>query len=476
MRSPTTKKNDGMRFQFWFIYAGLVLTRLVVAISHSYVHPDEMFQSSEIIVGEVFGWETMKSWEFNASTPVRSIVPIYLFQAPLLYLLRLANVAAEPHMLFYAIRVQQFIWSLAIDGLLYSITRNRFNVLLYASSYTTMTYHTHVFSNSWETIVVLATLLASQSRTTVLCLGILASIGLATRTTFVAFMVPLAIVRVKSMITWDDKEKRNVPDEPEIQTNAFASLTFVLANLAVVYLDTLYYTGAWLTLYTWNQGIYTAWNNLTYNSQSSNLAKHGLHPRYTHLVNMVVLLGPAVLLVRRLRKDIYTASMVTGLVALSTVPHQEARFLLPCVALFFAALRPGRLPKILLIAWIVFNTAFTAFMGIFHQCGVVPTALHIAKHYPTATVTWTRSYPAPQHLLGPAVRAKHVYGHFDGPPETELYVAPVSRKVRYDGYELVHTEPWHLDLDAVGESGTEVIRHRGLGTYRRTSSSSSSSW
>ncbi|CAG8771951.1 16164_t:CDS:1, partial [Cetraspora pellucida] len=42
--------------------------------------------------------------------------------------------------------------------------------------------------------------------------------------------------------------------------------------------------------------IFTPLNNIRYNLDSNNLAEHGLHPRYLHIFNFVLLFGPLVLL------------------------------------------------------------------------------------------------------------------------------------------------------------------------------------
>src|SRR6202000_3078251 len=96
----------------------------------------------------------------------------------------------------------------------------------------------------------------------------------------------------------------------------------------------------------------TPFNNLLYKTQTSNLAAHGLHPHYQHLVaNLPQLLGPALILViasaypfnLRILKSTFTnnrlASAAMGTIFLSLIPHQEARFLLPTVPLILTSVR-----------------------------------------------------------------------------------------------------------------------------------------
>ncbi|CCG84541.1 protein of unknown function [Taphrina deformans PYCC 5710] len=452
--------------KFWHIYAGLLLVRLCIALSKSYIHPDEMFQGSEIIVGDIFSWPIFKTWEFTSTSPIRSIVPIYFFQSPLLYHLRFFTSVDSGRLIFYTLRLQQFLWSLVIDVLIYTITKSQLTMLLFASSYTTLAYHTHTFSNSWETILVLGALVASQGDNVSLLLGPITCLGMFTRISYPAFMLPLAVTRVRAMLV-RTKQKEWAIDEDQIQFNAFSLTTFCLVALIMVYLDTLYYTGNWLTPFNLNRTVMTVLNNLSYNTNVSNLSEHGIHPRYTHILNLILLLGPGILLVPRLRKNIYTASMFSGLFLLSVAPHQEARFLLPCVALFFAGLKTRKLSGMFWTIWLVFNFAMTIFMGVFHQCGVIPVALHIGNAYPNTTVTWTKSYPAPTLLLGPHARVKHVYGTLTEAPDSELYVAPLSDPVRYEGYNLVFSEKWHVNLDDFDVLGMDVFKHRSLGVYKR---------
>jgi phosphatidylinositol glycan class Z len=64
-------------------------------------------------------------------------------------------------------------------------------------------------------------------------------------------------------------------------------------SLAVVWPMQPFQPSSLLSL-RWEGGLtWTVWNNLMYNLNVENLALHGLHPRYTHiLVNFPLLFGP----------------------------------------------------------------------------------------------------------------------------------------------------------------------------------------
>lgn len=152
--------------------------------------------------------------------------------------------------------------------------------------------------------------------------------------------------------------------------------------------------------------VITPLNNLIYNSNTSNLALHGLHPRYTHfLINLPQLLGPATLTaLASSRFSLQMLSAISGTAVLSIFQHQEARFLMPCVPLILSSMQLPRarvMRKIWITVWIVFNVALGSLMGVYHQGGVVPVQNYIAEYLGNATsVIWWKTYSPPTWLLG----------------------------------------------------------------------------
>lgn len=183
-------------------------------------------------------------------------------------------------------------------------------------------------------------------------------------------------------------------------------------------------------------------NNLWYNTQQSNLALHGLHPRYQHaLVNLPQLLGPSLIALcsslfgPNLRNlwpsptGYYLTSGLSGMLLLSVLPHQEPRFLLPIVPLFLICLDVPKKTKprrLFWISWTAFNLVMGLLMGVYHQGGVlegqlaIPKAIsttlmshharergtaesdytHIRSTTAAATAFWWKTYPPPLYLLG----------------------------------------------------------------------------
>ena len=220
----------------------------------------------------------------------------------------------------------------------------------------------------------------------------------------------------------------------------FSLLTIVLSGafwtLAAVATDTAFYTGPAATEsfrhlfdYMRTAPVITPLNNLLYNTQTSNLAEHGLHPHYQHLVaNLPQLLGPALLILLPYSTSHLTmrqfkatfrnprlTSAISATLILSVIPHQEARFLIPCVPLFLTCLRlpehSDTLMSLFWGTWAVFNVLLAILMGSYHQAGIVPAQLAIPGLIPpllntsssaahNIEVFWWKTYPPPTYLLG----------------------------------------------------------------------------
>jgi len=213
------------------------------------------------------------------------------------------------------------------------------------------------------------------------------------------------------------------------------SATFWL--FVAVATDTAFYNGPAATTsfralfsYIHTIPVITPINNLLYNTKASNLKQHGLHPHYQHLlINLPQLLGPALLLLipfpprwwrfnidHMLHNPRLTAA-ITGAIILSVIPHQEPRFLLPCVPLLLTCVR---LPidevwrKRFWVAWGVFNALLGTLMGIYHQGGIVPAQLNMPNTVRTSLlntnsnakqieVHWWKTYPPSLYMLGQPV-------------------------------------------------------------------------
>ena len=180
----------------------------------------------------------------------------------------------------------------------------------------------------------------------------------------------------------------------------------LLTLFLAIAIDTEFYSTThpvtWGTLFT--APVITPLNNLKYNMQSSNLALHGVHPRYQHaLINLPQLIGPVfALLLYRPQFSPRTWSAISGVTVLSIFQHQEARFLLPAIPLLLSSVRlpESRSPKKVWIGvWMAFNVIMGLLMGRYHQGGIVPTQFHLAGVEDATNAVWWKTYSPPIWLL-----------------------------------------------------------------------------
>ncbi|KAI5810155.1 Alg9-like mannosyltransferase family-domain-containing protein [Peziza echinospora] len=395
------------------LYLVLVAVRLYCALAPSYIHPDEHFQGPEVIAGDIFGWQTTKTWEFTSPQPIRSVFPLWAAYGVPMQLLHwiTADAALNPSLVYTMLRVLFFLVSFvledwALQELVSSPRVRRTALILLASSYVTWTYQTHTFSNSVETIAVCWSLVLIQrisaSKESALIssalLGCTAVFGIFNRITFPAFIIIPAI--------------KLIPHYVNHPLAFIVIITFsILTALLGIYMDTTFYSSSSpptsdLSLFSLSNKVITPLNNLLYNSSPTNLAAHGIHPRYTHLlINIPQLLGPATLsMLFSARLTLPLLSALSGIAILSYFPHQEARFLIPCVPLILSSIHLPKIPgvkAVWILLWIAFNAALGVLMGVFHQGGVVPMQLHIRDTFPNATrVGWWKTYSPPTWLLG----------------------------------------------------------------------------
>ncbi|KAF2756003.1 hypothetical protein EJ05DRAFT_85650 [Pseudovirgaria hyperparasitica] len=409
-------------------YLLLILVRLWFALSPSYLHPDENFQGPEVIAGgllssaysflaneipcagRVFSYQVHLTWEFTSENPIRSSFPLWLTYGLPMYILHWIWEGAgkgevPPFIVYWVLRIIMFTLSFvledwAIHELVQSPSQRRRAVLLVASSYVTWTLQTHTFSNSIETLVLawsmvlIHRIVEDKERSSALActlLGFLSVLGVFNRITFPAFLLVPGLQLC-----------------PHFKRKPFSLLFIILSVAFTTFLaigfDTAFYQNETLNFIDLvRRPVITPLNNLIYNSSSENLAQHGLHPYYQHIVaNLPQLLGPAFpLLFLSYRKSLRLASAVAGILLLSLFPHQEARFLLPTIPLILSSIRlPKYLPRLWLASWIIFNAFFGILMGVYHQGGVVPAQNYIAASEENIShVFWWKTYSPPVWLL-----------------------------------------------------------------------------
>ncbi|OCL14504.1 glycosyltransferase family 22 protein [Glonium stellatum] len=486
------------------VYFLLILVRIYFALSPSYLHPDENFQGPEVIAGRVFSYPVRLTWEFTTNNPIRSTFPLWLAYGSPMYLLRwlwegFGYNEVAPSVVYWTLRVLMLTLSIVLEDwavleMVQSPRQHRVAIPLIASSYVTWTLQTHTFSNSLETLLKHSGVFAST------LLGFLVVVGAFNRITFPAFILFPAF----SLLPHFRRKPFSL---------VFIAISASLTAFVAICVDTAFYTPGPFRFSTLHHPIITPLNNLIYNTASTNLAKHGLHPFYQHvLVNLPQLLGPAFpLLFFYPRKTRRFISAISGVVLLSFFPHQEARFLIPSVPLILSSIRlPKNFTRVWISSWITFNICMGILMGVYHQGGIVPTQIHLAKEDANVThAFWWKTYSPPIWLLngknerlttkdlmgmaGPSMleQLKNVTScennfslkSITGPKELVYLVAPKSayflKPYTLPGSETVITleEIWsykqHINLDDLdfGNDGVwptleRVVGDRGLVVWR----------
>ncbi|KAG5451612.1 alpha 1,2 mannosyltransferase [Clonorchis sinensis] len=214
------------------------------------------------------------------------------------------------------------------------------------------------------------------------------------RFTYPLFILPLAVAEIVAL--W--RKSRVLSLLP----CSFAILVAALSLHLCLLVDTAYYKNrSFSQLYSnWSLSdlVCVPCRFFAYNSNSTHLAEHGLHPRYLHLlVNLPLITGPVVVLLALYPpKQFFSVHCLFWLCALvplailSTVPHQEARFLMPLIP-FVTILAGHRLEALLAsprksnlfhlwrskwgtffsFCWFIQQTILLLLFGTLHQGGLV---------------------------------------------------------------------------------------------------------
>ncbi|CAB3377230.1 Hypothetical predicted protein [Cloeon dipterum] len=455
-------KSEGLQWFKLKLYWLLVALRFFLTIipQNGYIQPDEFFQSVEIVAGDIFELDVNRVWEFNTSFPLRSVaLPFSAFGVPL-QILKFANGLVEdtlgltlvnPYVLMVLPRLVMCCLSFICDFCLWHMCQSfgqdySSRLLVFASSYCALVFGTRTFSNTFEMIllaVLLALVLDSMhhsdeviwredliiekyeklgrqhpveraklarlrsslpSHTVRHCalIAFVTVVGIFNRPTFAGFAAP-------ALFSWLHRGMGSRAVDWLHFHLRVASLCFfgAISALVLVLIDSFYYgylTMAELSTSQISIGtnfVVTPLNFLLYNSQTSNLENHGLHPRWLHVVvNAPLMFGPLCVagylgLLKIARHVVarrwghlpkvqsatalMNASVAVPLLALSIFPHQEPRFLLPLVVplAFLHAHTVLNCRRWLRHTWYLLNAISLLFFGFLHQGGVPLLAAHM---------------------------------------------------------------------------------------------------
>ncbi|XP_058461990.1 GPI mannosyltransferase 4 [Malaya genurostris] len=484
MHSKSIKPKDSSLVSYYILCFLRVV--LVFVPQVGYIHPDEFFQSLEVMAGDEYGLEVTRTWEFNRTFPIRSItIPYFGMKLPF-SALRFVSMYSRyyfdvnlrgsyvtlvfPRLLMVLL---SFVndWSLRKICAAYGL-QNQFRLLTLASSYVVLVYSTRTFTNSIEMAICSVLLyivsdcmihsntviyqrefleeqylkarnniekvklfklrmsLPSHSLNKCFLVATLCVAGVFNRPTFFLFGTPLVFHWLlrgmgTTMVSFTDFNIRMIA----LVLSAIPTLIFFIV------VDSLYYgylTPAELEHLDVgiNNFVVTPLNFIRYNINPENTNQHGVHPYYLHLlVNIPILFGIlGVIAVLSFAKMIYRfasnelanlprAQSFVGLILstiffpilmLSTINHQEPRFLLPItlplILLHAQKLQTGfcssypfkkrswlkdllydyvlcsrASSRYLLQVWYLTNLALTLFYGFIHQGGVYQLAAHLSR-------------------------------------------------------------------------------------------------
>ena len=482
------------------------VARLLLSNQLSYLHPDEFFQSFQIIYNNNLPWEVLEKSNIN-----RSIFPLLFTHFPMILFGKYYSLT--PFQILVLVKFQLTILSwLITDWCLYRlipIKHERIKATLFTvTSYLTLVHQSHTFSNSTETLVLLPTLyvindirsyleqvntekkektIPSYSSTKLIVLGFLISFGTFNRITFIAWILFPSFFLLRFFL--------NYPIRSFIPI-----ISFIISCFLIIYIDTLYYeTSPTITI--------APLNNLLYNMSTSNLQQHGIHSRITHiLINYPQMVGPLIFLIFPFNfsytKTTTFLSIISGFIILSIFPHQELRFLLPAVPLLSSIINfsnpdskiLSKYSKYALTLWIIYTSIMSIFYGLVHQAGIVPSLIKLndtildkySNFEANVNLIFWRTYPPPTWMIEseklshvayieridnldtitiPKIDQNRIITLKGSPVSTVesaykqikkienndevLLIAPIGAMLNIDGnlYEPLWEYSWHLDMD-----------------------------
>ncbi|KAG8445102.1 hypothetical protein GDO86_010028 [Hymenochirus boettgeri] len=441
------------------LWGALSLLRIVWCLlpQPGYIHPDEFFQSPEVIAGDILDLEINRPWEFQPAFACRTVLFPLLTSGVAFWIIKIfhpictVKTFSSSYVLLVIPRLFITILSFLVDYFVYRIAPiwgsdcwKALNLL--AASYVTLVFYTRTTSNAIEGIMFALILFITRPGINLknqcklrsgLLIGIVLAAGFFNRPTFLGF----AFIPV---LYWAGKCNNTLFSFKTAFVHILQLLpTFVITAIIFIVSDTVYYRGFYLFSVCRTQTstdcvlqniVLTPLNFLRYNLNPENLAVHGTHPPITHLaVNAVMLFGSLHLSAASevVKLIIYTTVWrmksnhsdykksftqqhclllcfyFMPLILLSLFKHQEPRFLIPLLLplILFASQHNQ---KIHLKCVIIFNILGALFFGTLHQGGLVPSLAHIQRTVHSAclqnnsshyTVLFTHTYMPPKHLF-----------------------------------------------------------------------------
>ncbi|XP_037286665.2 phosphatidylinositol glycan anchor biosynthesis class Z [Rhipicephalus microplus] len=423
-----------------WIALAILRVSLVFYAQTGYIHPDEFFQSTEVVAGDLFGLKALRTWEFTSPYPIRSIAIIWMTTLAPLSMLKWmwsyvapAGTLPSPFLLLTVPRIFACAVSFACDYVVYHLSAppakrsRRIKALeLFASSYVAVVFYTRTFSNSVESWLLALLLLTvrdvmhsdelklKDARVKVArryyLIALLLCIGTFNRPTFICFALPAVVFWLCSAVDRNVKSKKCCTRAEIVKRLAKRGLKlggcFLLLAQYPIIVDTFYFYPDVLSSDDPLHVVVTPVNFIRYNLNMTNLESHGRHPNFLHvLVNVPLLFNvlgilalwasckvfydrllcssrlesPKILTISKTFDVVAACTLLMPLCALSLFKHQEPRFLVPLlVPVVLLAQRYAS--RKLIVFWSLVNALCLAFFGYVHQGGLLPCMAQVHHH------------------------------------------------------------------------------------------------
>lgn len=294
-----------------------------------------------VFVGRLFNVEANYPWEFNSTFPVRSVALSYLTIGASLKMLKNINYFVDgmlvPYFILIFPRLLMCFLSFIVDHSVYKIcvdNNERYNskLLILASSYVILIHGTRTFSNTLELILFalllyyvaesltfsnnvckkreylnlrynqsknpvdrvkwnkLRSYLKSDTLRNCFYISVITVFGFFNRPTFLAFAAgPVFFWLYRGIGT-------KIVAPFQFHLRSFVILLCSLPTIiTIIVIDSFFYGYiSWGEIgmldVTINSFVFTPLNFVKYNMDTKNLAEHGLHPRFLHVLINVPLL------------------------------------------------------------------------------------------------------------------------------------------------------------------------------------------
>ncbi|XP_038671824.1 GPI mannosyltransferase 4-like [Scyliorhinus canicula] len=295
-----------------------------------YIHPDEFFQSPEVMAGDILNLKIFRPWEFNTSYPSRSVLfPLVTTGFSFIILKTLHNSGLFGSILnSYNLLVFPRLYVTCLSFILdYSVYRlaclwgtNPWRALILLSgSHVMLVFYTRTFSNVIEGALFALLLLlvamdtaqehgapylrAKEWRNNKHLIGIVLVSGFFNRPTFIGY----ALVPMLLWLSCDQKGTFQFSLRTILKRFLGIFSPVIVTTCIFIIVDTLYFDLLFSEI-DWflkdgNAGhehifnlckhlVLTPFNFIRYNLDPENLSAHGRHPWFTHLtVNGLMMFG-----------------------------------------------------------------------------------------------------------------------------------------------------------------------------------------